>query len=177
MLCESCGERNATVKYTQMIDGELSRFRLCEKCAAEKGAAASIAPIADSLMSILMGLLDEGGELESSEAEGQTCAACGLSYAQFRRDGLLGCGVCYESFADELRPLLSRIHGSTRHEGKLPGGIGEDVQQHREIKKLMREQEQAVRREEYERAAELRDLIREKEKALREHVVVRSDDE
>lgn len=37
MLCQNCKEREANVRYTQIINGEKKEFKLCEKCAHKLG--------------------------------------------------------------------------------------------------------------------------------------------
>ena len=37
MLCENCGENQANVKYTQIVNGVKKEMHLCEKCANELG--------------------------------------------------------------------------------------------------------------------------------------------
>lgn len=177
MLCDDCKKRQAKMEYAEMVDGELLTWNLCEECAKKRGVTQSLAPFAGPLVSIVMSLLGEGAEAPGGEPDGRVCAQCGLSYADFKTTGKLGCGACYESFHEDLLPLLRRIHGSTEHTGKLPSCV-EDVRvERREIRRLRRDLDSAVRREEYERAAELRDLIRLKEKELSERVDVPGDDE
>lgn len=161
MTCDECGDRQATIRYTEMVDGRLSAWNLCEECARKKGVTGSLSSLAAPLVNILMGLLDESRDDDrSGEGEGPTCPQCGMSYREFRSSGRLGCGVCYDSFKDELLPLVRRIHGSTRHVGRVPRGLHADSETRKELRRLEAELERAVKGEEYERAAELRDLIR-----------------
>ena len=37
MLCENCGENEANVKYTQIINGVKKEMSLCNKCSKELG--------------------------------------------------------------------------------------------------------------------------------------------
>ncbi|HSH45438.1 MAG TPA: hypothetical protein VK966_06265 [Longimicrobiales bacterium] len=37
MLCDHCGENEAVIHLTQIVDNEMGTFHLCEACAAEKG--------------------------------------------------------------------------------------------------------------------------------------------
>ena len=37
MLCDHCHEREANVKYTQIINGQKKEMNLCEKCSQELG--------------------------------------------------------------------------------------------------------------------------------------------
>jgi len=160
MLCDECGEREATIHYTEVVDGELSTWHLCEECARSRGATLALAPLAGPLVNILMGLLEDTGD--ERDESGPVCDKCGLSYDDFRRLGKLGCGGCYDSFRDELAGLLRRVHGTPRHIGRVPSGHEADGSA-QEVRRLKAELAAAVSKEEYERAAELRDVIRAKE--------------
>ena len=37
MLCQNCGENEANVRYTQIINGEKKEMVLCDKCSKELG--------------------------------------------------------------------------------------------------------------------------------------------
>ena len=37
MLCENCKENEATVKYTQIINGDKKEMHLCEECSHKLG--------------------------------------------------------------------------------------------------------------------------------------------
>ena len=89
------------------------------------------------------------------------CGFCGLTFAQFRETGRLGCPHCYSSFENHLRGLLRRIHGGTQHVGKvyLPSDPTASERAKR-LEGLRRRLQRAVESEDFERAAEIRDLIR-----------------
>jgi protein arginine kinase activator len=165
LTCEECNERDATVRFAEMTDGELASWNLCEECARKRGWTASLMPFAGPLVSILMGLLEEAGE-RGPDLSGPVCSRCGLSFAEFRSSGKLGCGACYASFHSELKPLLRRVHGTTEHTGGVPSCREREFDSLKEVKRLRSELDRAVRNEEYERAAELRDRIRAKEREL-----------
>jgi protein arginine kinase activator len=165
MTCDECGKAEARVAYTEFANGKAATWHLCEECAGKRGVSASLSSLSGPLVNILMGLIEEVGRSGAPEP-GPICGGCGLSLAEFRRTGKLGCSACYESFRDELAPLLRRIHGSCEHGGRVPSSLEPTEGPRREVRRLRSELERAVRREEYERAAELRDLVREKEIAL-----------
>lgn len=75
----------------------------------------------------------------------------------------MGCGQCYETFADQLGPLLRKVHSATEHTGKTPKRAAGPLKLKREIQALRRELQAAVAEEDFERAAQLRDRIRELE--------------
>ena len=43
MVCDTCGERLATVHLTTIVDNEVHQQHLCEKCAAERGVETTVA--------------------------------------------------------------------------------------------------------------------------------------
>lgn len=161
MICGECGERQATVRYTEMRDGEFYSVRLCEDCAKRRGLGVGLSSFSGPLVNILMGLLEESlqGRAGGSEVE-HGCDQCGMTYAEFRATGRLGCPACYESFRDELEPLLRRVHGSASHVGRRSSETALEASERRELSRLRAELSQAVEREDYERAADLRDEIR-----------------
>ena len=165
MICGDCAERDVTIRYTEMVDGELTTWQLCEECARARGVGSGLSSMAGPLVNILMGLLEEASATDAGrDHTGPVCPRCGLSFPEFRTTGRLGCGVCYESFADELKPLLRRVHGSTGHVGKYPAELSDALTSRTELRRLQTDLASAIRREDYERAAELRDLIRAREK-------------
>ena len=160
MLCDVCGKAAATISYAEMIDGRLTRMNLCEKCARERGVGMSLTPLAGPLVNILMGLLEDAEAGGAEAAPGARCPQCGTTYEDFRRTGKLGCGACYEVFRDELKPLIRRIHGSTRHTGCATGAELEHASTVQKMRELRRELDRLVAEEEYEEAARVRDEIR-----------------
>jgi protein arginine kinase activator len=160
MLCVNCSEREATIHLTQIVDNEMSTFHLCETCAAEKGLSPSLGAEATPLTGFLAQMGKEGAG-EAGLAPG-SCAGCGLTLAEFRRTGRLGCAQCYGQYGSHLRALLRRLHGGTQHVGKvfLPRDAARSDQAAR-LASLRRSLQRAVDGEDFERAAMLRDQIRE----------------
>ena len=83
-----------------------------------------------------------------------------MSYDEFKKVGKLGCENCYQVYGDKLMPILRRLHGNVQYNGKLPKKIYETVKVSKEIDILKAELENAIKSEEYEKAAEIRDKIR-----------------
>ena len=158
-LCERCGKEPATVHIRRISEGEEKEIHLCRKCALEMGieVGATGETVTVDPVSLLFQNLEEAGTTEA------VCPECGLRFSQFRETGRLGCPRCYAAFAEQLEPLLRRIHGATRHTGKKPKQESGKQGQASLLRRLSEELERAVGREDYERAAELRDRIREVE--------------
>lgn len=161
MKCENCGDAEAVIHLTQIENNEMQTCHLCEHCAAAKGLeAGQQAPTSFPLQEFLAQM---GGDREAQRSvdAGERCGFCGLTFAGFREAGRLGCPHCYSTFDRQLRGLLRRVHGSTRHTGKVylpPDPTASDRE--RRLEGLRHRLQRAVESEDFERAAALRDQIR-----------------
>lgn len=167
MLCQICGKNPATVHFTEIHDQKMSEIHVCAGCAEEKGLQSS-GPKSFDIAELIAGMVDTMTNTEEERVGKVQCPRCGLHYSSFKETGRLGCSECYTAFQFQLRPLLRRIHGDTRHKGKTPARDGEGVSRSRQVQRLHDELRRAVEREEFERAAELRDEIRRLEQEDRE---------
>ncbi len=164
-ICDNCGSSDAIVNFTQIVKDEMSTFHLCEACAAEKGLEPAPASTNLPLTDFLAHMGDERGQ-DDDVASDHQCSFCGLTFAQFRETGRLGCPHCYQTFEPHLRRLLRRIHGSVQHVGKVylpPDPTASDME--KRLDGLRRKLHRAIEAEDFERAAEVRDQIRSMEPA------------
>ena len=162
MKCDNCN-KTATVHLTEIKGGKKIEKHLCEQCAAQNEGlpVKSHMPINELLTNFVMA--HSGMQKEQA----LVCEHCGVTWTEFRQNGLLGCAHDYTVFERELTPLLKRAHeDQTHHVGKVPtrrGGTGVPVKRQVDLTKLRRELQKAVEAEDYERAAKLRDQIRQAE--------------
>jgi protein arginine kinase activator len=159
LVCDNCGSTEAVVHLTQIVNNQMSTHRLCEKCAAEKGLESTAEPVNFPLTDFLAQMGSE--TVSGSDASSTSCSFCGLTFADFRETGRLGCPHCYETYAPHLQKLLRRVHGGTQHVGKIylpPDPTSSELE--RRLDGLRRKLQRAVESEDFERAAELRDEIR-----------------
>ena len=161
-LCQSCKQNPATIHYTEIKGPEKVReLHVCEACAQSQGMTAG--PILAALPPMLAALVKSP---KSPGAPAPRCPTCGISFAEFREKGRLGCPNDYDFFQEHLDPLLEKIHGSSEHKGRLPRGSGPEAGRRNDsLLRLRRELQQAVKAEQYESAARLRDVIRQLETA------------
>lgn len=164
MICESCHQNLATVHLTEIVQKHKQETHLCEGCAQSRGVPYKAPFVAAAKEKA-------GGPAKKAEAAvsgppqvppelAAPCPGCGMSFADFRASGRLGCPGCYEAFRKGLVPLLEKIHGATQHTGRVPHRVGAGVERQRLIAAYQRDLGLAVEREEYEKAAALRDKIR-----------------
>ena len=165
MLCDNCGEREAAIHLTQIVDNTVTTMHLCEQCAAAKGVetGASVAkfPLGDFLAS-----LGKPGSSQAAEAGADVaCPACGGTLQDFRQTGRLGCARCYTTFEAHLRDLLRRLHGSSQHVGERYAAVAAAPAESaagpaRAVGELREQLRRAIESENFELAAELRDRLK-----------------
>ncbi|UCG35719.1 MAG: UvrB/UvrC motif-containing protein [Candidatus Omnitrophota bacterium] len=158
MLCDICHKNMATVHLTEIVNDKVVEMHICQKCAKSKAEELKNQL---SISELLSGLMDIEGISETRPA--LKCPVCGMSYADFKKQGRLGCENCYATFKDRLFPLLRKVHGTTRHSGKVPGAVAK-VSASERLEELKKRLERAIEMEEYEEAARLRDEIKKAEK-------------
>ncbi len=159
MLCQKCFKNKATVKITEIINGEEKELYLCEKCALSLGIQKTVKQLPELFQSLMVDVFKEEPSLPARHSASLKCPYCGTTWDDFKRTGLLGCDRCYETFYPQLQGVLKQIHGNTHHIGSRPSGQKTPVVQN--LKKLQEELKKAVAEEAFEKAAHLRDQIRE----------------
>jgi protein arginine kinase activator len=151
--CDHC-PKPAVVHNTAIVNGQMTEVHLCE----EHAQAAGIQMPGQAPIHQLLGQLAQVG---AARPRGPSCPECGHSFHDFKTSGLLGCAACYEAFASTVAPVIERAHGgATEHVGSAPTRADDARQRAALLQQLLRELEQAVSAEQYERAAQLRDKIK-----------------
>jgi protein arginine kinase activator len=151
--CDKC-ERPANHHDVRIVNGKVSEMHLCEQHAAEAGVAAT------GHVSIhqLLGNLARAG---TATPKGPACPDCGHTFHDYKSTALLGCPSCYRTFASTLEVAIERTQGGgTQHVGRTPPGMNEARERATQLQQLLRELEEAVAAEQYERAARLRDQVK-----------------
>lgn len=154
MKCQIC-DNPATVHLTDIVNKKKRELHLCERCARERKLIPEPpGPQLDlkALLNLLMNPFPKEGAAEEAVQLPAACEVCGMSLAEFRAAGRLGCPHDYESLRAALEPLLERIHRSLTHAGKAPRAV--------RVREWRKQMQKAVASEDYEEAARLRDLIR-----------------
>lgn len=163
MFCDICKKREATIFITEIINGEKKALHLCFECATNLGLKGILKElnipydenIIKKFLSLMPGFIDE-------VKDEKVCNICGTKFEEFKKSGFLGCSNCYNTFKDDLRPIILNLHGSMKHTGKRKGEkFTPKTTIDEKIKKLKKELEYAIEEERYEDAAKIRDKIKE----------------
>lgn len=174
MICQECNQRPAALHFTKIINGEKTEVHLCEKCAQEKGDLFMInGGSGFAFNNLLAGLLNIDPTFQKTnqnpfhQEEIFQCEQCSMTFQQFLKIGRFGCAHCYETFKDQLQPVLRRLHsGNGTHNGKIPKRIGGGIQLRKQLEELKYKLREMILQEEFEQAAMIRDEIRILEKTL-----------
>lgn len=162
MKCDQCNVNLATTHLTEIVNKKKRELHLCDECKKKLGVGLKSAFGAGGLGSLLENppvVSQAKLVVKSDRLSGLSCPVCGLTFAEFRATGRLGCANDYLAFERGLDPLLEKIHGFKQHRGKIPAHASQRLERQQQIASLRRELNEAIQREAYERAAELRDQI------------------
>lgn len=166
MRCQSCGKKQANVKYHENINGKKQTLYFCEDCAKKIG----FSDFSDfsSLFSPIFTTMPEFNLLEKKK-----CNTCGYTIDDYLNSGMLGCEDCYNTFDDNIDELLYKINGKSKHikigelkkvksnvKEKKDKEDSEEKNVDNEIKKLKNKLEKLIKEEKYEEAAVIRDEIK-----------------
>jgi len=151
MQCELCKQNEAVVHLKHVLNGEVKEVHLCSDCASQKGFVAKLSPA--SLTDFLFNL-ENSRKAEAAVPE-ISCPNCHMRRSDFRKTSRFGCGACYQSFADDLAPLLDEFQKGCLHTGKVPARQKHVV----ELSALQKQLDEAIEVQNFEEAARLRDKI------------------
>ena len=169
MLCEKCKKRTATVFYNENINGKTRAYSLCAECASklrEKGDMQDITSMVGSFADPFSALQNDlfsgffGLPTVKSVCAEKKCPTCNATYAEIAHSGKVGCPTCYDFFAEELARTIQSVHGTTSHTGCVPSRFRAQKARAEQLKKLKKQLQEAIQKEDYEKAAALRDEIR-----------------
>jgi protein arginine kinase activator len=161
MNCEICGAREAVIHIQQVIGKERVDLHLCEECAVERGITSSEDRIELSISNLVNGLLDVHKTKKKDTA--QICPRCNSTWENVNKREKMGCPECYTTFHREIRHSLRKMLGKSQHRGKLPRRLSTYKTVLVDLVRLKEGLEEALKREDYEKAARLRDRIQELE--------------
>lgn len=179
MLCSNCGKNEASVRYTRIINGEKTEYRLCEECAKKLGIEDIDFNMPINFSNFLSDFFEDDALLPSFAKSGLTkCPKCGLTYDEFAQNGKFGCEECYDAFSNKIDAVLKNLHGSAKHRGRAPKRIADKSshnvkdkdlvdsdkmkidKKQEQINKLNKDLQLAIKEERYEDAAKFRDEIK-----------------
>ena len=179
MLCDNCGENEATVRYTEIINGNKREMKLCEECSRKLGINNMDLRLPIDFSSFFGDLISEYEQSDllpmfNTTSRELKCDTCNTTYKEFLDTGKFGCADCYTAFQDRINSVLKRIQGSTEYLGRKSLNTGKTEEKNCKEKTKTQKQEKpklnledelklAIKEERYEDAAKIRDEIKKQE--------------
>ena len=156
MICKKCMKNVATVKFTEVVDGNAVQHHLCRDCFQTYQRNS------------------EGFSVEVPKPRSKTqrrhpkrplpdatprCVSCGTSLSRIFESAEVGCASCYAAYGQEIESMLEALHRGLAHRGKsfkcddARACLSMELQAKRLLLRSM------LKAEKYEEAARLRDEI------------------
>jgi len=164
MLCQKCHKNLASVRYAEVVDGQVKDLNLCQEClAVQQETARTGFELSDPPPFVRKKNVSPWTDAAAST---ESCKSCGTDLQSIIKFGHVGCSDCYAAFPAQMESLLEGIHFALNHHGKVPNlddaraRVRSDLQSKRALLKT------ALTMENYEEAAALRDEIRSLETGL-----------
>lgn len=126
MLCDICKVNEATISYTEIMNGVTKEKHICFACAAKFAGLDSqhfSMQGGGFLTNLLAGLLmNYEGQISEGDMKKSNfvCPSCGTTYNEFVKYGKVGCHDCYRMFSFVMDDFLKDHHGSAQHTGMAP---------------------------------------------------------
>ncbi|HRI88274.1 MAG TPA: UvrB/UvrC motif-containing protein [Candidatus Hydrogenedentes bacterium] len=163
MLCQKCHKSLATIRYAEVVSGNVSELQLCADCMSK---------LQDEAVSgfELAGVTTAKTKSRPASAPGdvaaegkmptRVCRTCGADLMEGIKQSRVGCSACYDAIGDALDSVLRAFHVGQRHRGKVPHVNDERRLMGAELHSLRALLRSTLKSENYEEAAKLRDRIR-----------------
>ena len=162
MLCQKCHRNRASVRYAEVVDGQVNNLQLCQDCLSRQQEDPVSGFELSGPLPALSGQTDArriSALVETKEAM-ETCTTCSTTLKDIIETGNVGCSTCYETFPAQLESLLEGIHTALIHRGKTPRVDDERARARSRLQNKRALLKTALSLENYEEAAGLRDEIR-----------------
>lgn len=153
MKCQSCGKKEATIRYYENVNGKQQELHFCLDCAKQLGFANF-----SNIFSPMFVTIPDFNPVEHLQ-----CPSCGYRLEDYSRTGLFGCPECYHTFEESLDELFYKLHGKNRHvklEEKKDSKGSKAEKKKEELAMLKTKIHELIAEERYEEAAVVRDKIK-----------------
>ena len=162
MLCDMCHKNEAIIYVEQTNRLGVKKINLCRECAVACGISPESQEINQQIGSLFMQLQqDRKDQLLKND---RACPVCGRLRSEIILTGKLGCPECYSIFKTETLEYLKARKVSAPYTGTMPSRIANFRSLLTDRARAREKLDEAVKNEDYEKAAFYRDYLRAIEK-------------
>jgi len=156
MLCKKCMKNIATVKFTEVVDGNAVQHHLCRDCyeACQRDAAGFSMEVPKPSLRVQR---KQPASLRTEMVS--RCLSCGTLLSSIFESAEVGCANCYGTYGKEIESMLEAFHRSLVHRGKSFSCDDTRVRVSLELQSKRLLLRSMLKAEKYEEAARLRDEI------------------
>lgn len=162
MKCQSCGKKEATVRYIESVNGKKQEMQFCVECAKKLG----FVNFSDMFSPIFTGIPEFFDSFAIQDE--LKCPNCGYTFEDYTNTGFLGCENCFNTFQNRLDDIFLKLHGKNRHPKIKTNNLNkiykktskDNINKEDKILQLKEKLKILVKDEEYEKAAVIRDEIK-----------------
>lgn len=157
MICDMCRSNEAVIYVEQTSRLGIKKINLCQQCAVTCG----ISPESHKIERQIGSLFKQIRQLKREKAleNDSACPVCGQLRSEFWTSGKLGCPECYEIFKPEINKYFSKRKITARYTGSMPRRLSNFRSVLTDRAVIREKLEEAVKSEDYEKAAFYRDYL------------------
>lgn len=163
MTCDFCHENDAIIFIEQVSGGVKRKISICQSCAEARGINGDPRSVEKGLANIVREILT--AEAEERRRNEKLCPVCGISLGRILKGGRLGCPECYSVFKADVLALMAKKGIVGPYTGSMPHRL-------RGFRSTLTDRilyqgklDEALAREDYEKAAFYRDYLKSLEKS------------
>lgn len=163
MLCDFCHENDAVFFIEKLTPQGKLKIAMCPRCAQKRG----ITPNSENLGKNIEPLFAEIEKLSGKfkDEESKVCPVCGTSLGSIKKTRKAGCSDCYEIFKNEIDSLMVSRGIKGTYTGSMPLRLAKFRSSLTDRNLIQMKLDEAIKKEDYEKAAFYRDYLRAMEKA------------
>lgn len=164
-LCDFCHENDATYFIEKVGNDGKERMNICPECAKKHGISPN--PNSPQFGKNIASLFLELARVSKlhEEEEKKVCPVCGTSLGSIKKSQSVGCPECYEIFQNEITSLMSSRGIKGTYTGTMPLRLAKFRSALTDRNLVQMKLDEAIKKEDYEKAAFYRDYLRAMEKS------------
>lgn len=159
MVCDLCKKNEAVIFLESISKNGKRKINLCTACAMSRGIQAPVSTQnAQNLAAVFKEIEEKEAALDINSK--RLCPVCGKSLFYILKTGMAGCPECYEVFKQDILENLKAQGITGPYSGSMPSRLSGFRNSLTDRADLQAKLDEAVRSENYEKAAVYRDFLK-----------------